>query len=567
VPGFAALLSAVLGVVNLVSASTPEISGRLAALNGIVPGTVSHVATAGTAITGVLLLLGAHALRRRKRRAWRAVTLLLGLSIVLHLLKGLDIEEASVAALLLAGLIWARREFYAAGDPRTSRALPVVVGSLVAADIGVGLALLRMGHGTLVGERSLGRQLRYVLEGLVGVTGSLHFADPKRADLVGDVLVGLAALTVVVTVYLVLRPAEPIASLGTDDEARLRALLEHHGGRDSLGYFALRHDKSVIWSPSGKAGICYRVVSGVMLASGDPIGDPEAWPGAITEFLSMAAEHAWVPAVMGCGEQAGTVWSRHGLAVLELGDEAVVEVSDFSLEGRAMRNVRQAVGRIERGGYRAEVRRMQDIPEPDRAVLRARARAWRGGATERGFSMALGRLGERADGDCIAVVALQKTADGEEVRGLLHFVPWGRNGGSLDLMLRDPRADNGLNEFLIVSMLRAAPGLGITRLSLNFAVFRSALAGGERLGAGPFLRAWRGILLVASRWWQIESLYRFNAKFQPEWHPRFICYPTARDIPRIAVAALEAEAFIVWPRPALRLPRRPRPRAAASTAP
>jgi lysyl-tRNA synthetase class 2 len=106
-------------------------------------------------------------------------------------------------------------------------------------------------------------------------------------------------------------------------------------------------------------------------------------------------------------------------------------------------------------------------------------------------------------------------------------------------------------------MLQAAPALGITRLSLNFAVFRSALAGGERLGAGPFLRAWRGVLLVASRWWQIESLYRFNAKFQPDWQPRFICYPTARDIPRIAIAALEAEAFIAWPRPSL---RRLRPR-------
>jgi lysyl-tRNA synthetase class 2 len=84
-------------------------------------------------------------------------------------------------------------------------------------------------------------------------------------------------------------------------------------------------------------------------------------------------------------------------------------------------------------------------------------------------------------------------------------------------------------------------------VSLNFAVFRSALERGGRLGAGPILRLWRGLLLWASRWFQIESLYRFNAKFHPDWEPRFICYPAARDIPRIAIAALEAEAFIVWP--------------------
>ncbi|MCW2498909.1 MAG: hypothetical protein JWN87_585, partial [Frankiales bacterium] len=109
-------------------------------------------------------------------------------------------------------------------------------------------------------------------------------------------------------------------------------------------------------------------------------------------------------------------------------------------------------------------------------------------------------------------------------------------------------AENGLNELLIVAALEAAPQLGVQRLSLNFAVFRSALERGERLGAGPVLRAWRAALLFASRWFQIESLYRFNAKFRPDWEPRYVCYPTARDLPRVALAALEAEAFVVWPR-------------------
>jgi lysyl-tRNA synthetase, class II len=69
------------------------------------------------------------------------------------------------------------------------------------------------------------------------------------------------------------------------------------------------------------------------------------------------------------------------------------------------------------------------------------------------------------------------------------------------------------------------------------------------------LRAWRATLLWASRWFQIESLYRFNAKFRPVWEPRFICYPGAGDLPRIAIAALEAEAFIVWPTQLLALRR------------
>jgi lysyl-tRNA synthetase class 2 len=115
-------------------------------------------------------------------------------------------------------------------------------------------------------------------------------------------------------------------------------------------------------------------------------------------------------------------------------------------------------------------------------------------------------------------------------------------------MRRDKTAQAGLNDFLIVEAIKAAPGLGVKRVSLNFAMFRAALERGERIGAGPVLKAWRGLLVFASRWFQIESLYKFNAKFCPVWEPRFFVFPGGRDAPRIAVAALEAEAFLVWPR-------------------
>jgi lysyl-tRNA synthetase class 2 len=280
------------------------------------------------------------------------------------------------------------------------------------------------------------------------------------------------------------------------------------------------------------------------LASGDPLGDPEAWPGAIHTFIDLAAAHAWVPAVLGCSEAGGIAYRRAGLQVLEFGDEAVVSTAAFTLEGRAMRGVRQAVARIERAGYTARVDRVGDLSVEERRLLAARAAAWRGSDTERGFSMALGRFAAPCDPDCVVARAFQ----GGEMRGFLYFAPWGDDGLSLDAMRRDRNADNGVNEFLIALLLRAAPGLGIARVSLNFAFFRHALAQGERLGAGPVLRLWRGVLMSASRWFQIESIYRFNAKFHPEWMPRYFCYPNTRDLPRISLAALEAEAFLTWPR-------------------
>jgi lysyl-tRNA synthetase, class II len=367
--------------------------------------------------------------------------------------------------------------------------------------------------------------------------------DSSRAP--GGFPITMRLLTLIVTTYLFLRPAEPRAMLGAADAERIRQLLARHGRRDSLGYFALRRDKSVIWSPTGKACVCYRVVSGVMLASGDPIGDPEAWPGVIGPFLDEAARRAWAPAVLGCSERGAQVWCREGgLTALELGDEAIVNVAGFSLSGRSMRNVRQMVTRAAMHGYVAEVRRVRDMPRAELDAIVKAADSWRGSQTERGFSMALGRIGASGDDDCVLATAKRNGV----IHAVLQLVPWGPDGLSLDLMRRDTDARPGLNDFLIVETIKAASGLGVKRISLNFAVFRAALERGERIGAGPVLRAWRSVLVLLSNWFQIESLYKFNAKFCPVWQPRFVAFPGAKDAPRIALAALEAEGLLVWPR-------------------
>lgn len=324
----------------------------------------------------------------------------------------------------------------------------------------LGLVIVSVHPHRMVGNPSLADRISHVLYGLFGFEGPVDYQGTTSWT-VAFSLGALGLLTAVTTIYLAFRPEHPAARLTEDDETRLRALLDKHGGRDSLGHFALRRDKAVVFSPSGKAAVTYRVVSGVMLASGDPIGDVEAWPGAIERFMDEAKAHSWTPAVMGCSETGGEVWTREtGLDALELGDEAVVKVADFSLAGRAMRNVRQMVKRIERAGYETRVRRIRDLSEGELDRIRRAAEAWRGTDTERGFSMALGRIGDPEDGDClIATAHKEDTVPGPygDLKAVLHFVPWGTDGVSLDLMRRDRSADPGMNELLIVAALQAAP--------------------------------------------------------------------------------------------------------------
>jgi lysyl-tRNA synthetase, class II len=552
IPVVASLLTFLIGLSDVVEVFQSHLPGKLQNLpdklhkvNAVVPGTLTIATHTSDVIIGLLLLMLARGLRRRKRRAWQAVLALLAFDIVIHFMHFPRVVSPSgiVGIVLFAVLLYRHEDFYAVGDLRTRRAALWAFVALVVMDFAIGLGYLAVGP--LAGSYTLTQRFQDVLYELVGVYGPVQWASDPRSDLYHLLTSALGLFTVIVTIYLFLRSARPRAHLAAADADKIRGLLDKHGDRDSLGYFALRDDKSVIWSPSGKAGICYRVVAGVMLASGDPLGDPEAWPGAIAEFLNEAARHAWRPAVMGCSELGAEVWCREGdLTALELGDEAIVNVADFSLSGRQMRNVRQMVNRVAKNGYTAEVRRVGAIPRDELDGIINEADRWRGTTVERGFSMALGRLGAPGDENCVLVTAKENGV----LKAILHFVPWGTDGLSLDLMRRDKTAQGGLNDFLIVEAIKAAPGLGVKRISLNFAMFRAALERGERIGAGPVLKAWRGLLVFLSRWFQIESLYKFNAKFSPVWEPRFFVYAAGRDVPRIAIAALEAEAFLVWPR-------------------
>ncbi|MCQ4081013.1 phosphatidylglycerol lysyltransferase domain-containing protein [Streptomyces sp. RB6PN25] len=557
VPTVVGTLVALIGLLDLATGIIPKLRhSKVHTLAGYLPGTVTSIALAASIIIGILLLMLAHGLKRRKRRAWRTAVVLLPASLVIDALhhRG-GIGHVILTVVLLVVLLTHRSEFSALSDPRTRwRALfNFVVLTMVS--FGIGLVIVSSHPRDEIGNPGIIARVETVFYGLFGFGGPVHYSSDRVGDIVGYSLGGLGFLILFTTVYLVLRPEHPTAVLNAEDERRIRELLAKHGRRDSLGHFALRRDKSVIFSPTGKAAISYRVISGVMLASGDPIGDVEAWPGAIERFMEEARAHAWIPAVVGCSETGGEVWTREtGLDALELGDEAIVETAGFSLSGRAMRNVRQMVKRVERNGYTCRMRRVSELTDEEKARIRSAAADWRGTDTERGFSMALGRFGDPEDGDCVVVTA-HKTEENDpsphgDLKAVLHFVPWGKDGISLELMRRDRSADAGMNEMLIVHALQNAQELGITRVSLNFAMFRSALARGERIGAGPVLRFWRGLLVFLSRWFQIESLYKFNAKFQPVWEPRFMVFPNNRNLPRIGFAVMQAEAFITLELPA-----------------
>ena len=244
---------------------------------------------------GILLLLLAHGLRRGKRRAWRAAVVLLPAGAVAQFMYRHSIVGALISRGAAGAAAAAPRPVRGAARPAQplararqlrphGRRFPRSSGWSSSASTRTGWSATRawpIASRTSCTACSASR-----------ARSTTRATPPGRSAFS---LGALGLLTAVTTIYLAFRPEHPAARLTEDDESRLRALLAKHGRRDSLGHFALRRDKAVVFSPSGKAAVTYRVVSGVMLASGDPIGDVEAWPGAIERFMDEAKAHSWTP--------------------------------------------------------------------------------------------------------------------------------------------------------------------------------------------------------------------------------------------------------------------------------
>jgi lysyl-tRNA synthetase, class II len=551
VPATAGWIVGVIATLSLLASVSPLIRWLIKVPREFINVYLFNFPDTSIAWSFVLALLAA-ALTARKRIAW---LLLLGNMILAAVLNAADIAAGgntpaenfgenlgfAVHIVAIVLLVLSYREFWAKvrRGALLKAAGVLVAGGVVGILISWGLVELFPG--------SLARQdrLPYVANRVIGFA----LADPDlftgRPQVLLNAIFGLfGALALIAATIVLFQSQRADNALTGEDESAIRGLVELYGMNDSLAYFATRRDKSVVFAHSGRAAVTYRVEVGVCLASGDPVGEPRAWPQAIDAWLGMCQTYGWAPGVMGASSQGAQAYREAGLNALELGDEAILRTADFKLSGPDMRGVRQAVTRARRAGLTVRIHRHRDISADDMADTIARADAWRDTDSERGFSMALGRLGDPADGDCLLVEAVDRD---DHVVAMLSLVPWGTTGVSLDLMRRSPQSPNGTIELMVSDLALNAETLGIIRISLNFAMFRSAFEQGAQLGAGPVARLWRGLLLFFSRWWQLETLYRSNMKYQPEWLPRYACYEDARLIPRVGVASAMAEGFLVLP--------------------
>lgn len=536
----ASLLTGLVGVVNLLSAVTPSLPQRTALLKQFFPFYIRAGGHLFAAITGFVLLTLATNLLRRKRVAWLLTVGLLVISIISQLVKGLDYEESLLAGVLLVQLILMRNVFTARSDrPSIAQGIQVLIGAL----------LFTLAYGT-AGFFFLDRlftvnhhMVTFNLKDALLQTLAMFFtadnagleAKTRYGEFFANSIYTVGIVTLTYALLMLLRPVLLRDSADPLERQRAQEIVEQYG-RTSLARFTLLYDKSYYFSPLGHSVIAYVPKGRGAIALGDPIGPLEDRREAIVGFQHYCFRNDWYPAFYQTLPDDLDLYRSLGLRVLQIGEEAIVDLKTFTLKGKANQNLRTAINRLTKAGYEIK---FYEPPIPDDLLrqLRAVSDEWLNlmNGAEKQFSVGWFDDTYVRHSRVVAVY----TSEGQ-ISAFANVVPaYQTNRVAVDLMRRRTEVENGTMEFLFASMLQHFQKLGYDGFNLGL----SALSGVAKAEKSPRLEHVLNYLYKhLNQFYNFKGLHSFKEKFQPRWEPRYLVYPGLTRLPDVVVALVRADS-------------------------
>lgn len=531
----AALLTGLVGLVNLLSAVTPNLYERNHWLREFLPFEIRATGHIFAALTGFILLALATNLLRRKRVAWLITISLLIISIFSHLLKGWDYEESLLSAVLLIQLILMRHEFTAQSDrPSIARGFRVLIGALLftLAYGTIGFYLLdgKFSENFNWGEAVVQTLAMFFTEDNWGLQPRTRFGN-----FFANSIYIIAASTFTIALVMLLQPVFLRNSASIKERQKAKEIVENYGC-SSLAAFTLLSDKSYFFSPSGRSVIAYVPKGRGAIALGDAIGPVEDRQEAIASFKLFCQRNDWYPAFYQALPNDIDLYKSLGFKVLKIGEEAIINLANFTLQGKAGKNFRPSINRLTKLGYQIAFYPppiADDLLHQLKSVSDEWLKMVQG--SEKRFS--LGWFDEAYLREC--EIAVVHTHEGE-ISAFANIVQeYQLNEVTNDMMRHRHSIENGTMDFLFVSMLQHFKEKGYD--SFNFGL--SALAG---VGENPESRRLEKVLHYLyqhlNSFYNFQGLHAYKDKFHPHWEPRYLVYPSLTALPNVVVALIRADS-------------------------
>ncbi|MBV6623293.1 MAG: bifunctional lysylphosphatidylglycerol flippase/synthetase MprF [Rivularia sp. (in: Bacteria)] len=530
----ASTLTALVGIINLLSAVTPNIPKRTELLEQFVPFEIRASSHFLAAITGFILITLAANLLRRKRVAWLLTVGLLIVSITLHLLKGLDYEESLLAVVLLVQLIFLRGLFTAQSDrPSIAQGIRVLIVALLFT-----LAYGTVGFFLLDKQYSVNFNLFEALQQTFAMFFTLDNAGlqptTKYGRFFADSIYFVGATTLTYALFMLLRPVL-LRTTFEMERQYVKEIVEQYG-KSSLARLTLLNDKAYYFSDTGKSVIAYVAKGRGAVALGDPIGPEEDRKNAIKGFQAFCNQNDWYPSFYQTLSADIDLYKSLGFKLIKIGEEAIVDLKSFTVEGKAGKNLRTAINRFTKLNHQVKFYQppiSDELLQKLKIVSDEWLKMMQG--SEKRFSV--GWFDEDYLRDC--EIAVVETNDGE-ISAFANIIPeYQLNEITIDLMRRKIEVEHGTMDFLFISMFKHFKEKGYDGFNLGL----SALSGvGENQEAPKLEKGLHYLYEHLNRFYNFQGLHGFKEKFKPRWEPRYLVYPNLTSLPDVIIALIRADS-------------------------
>ena len=530
-----ALLTGAVGVANLLSAVTPSLPERVDWLEQIFPFEVRAGAHLFAVLSGFFLLTLAANLLRRKRLAWLLTIGLLIVSIISNLLKGWDYEESLLSTVLLGQLLLMRQVFTARSDrPSIIHGIQALIIALLFTLAYGTLGFFWLDHHYSVDFR-LGQALRQTLTMFFTVDNAGLQYSTRFGRFFADSIYMIGVVTLLYALWMLLRPVLLQEKATPEERKKARKIIEKYG-RSSLARFALLDDKSYYFSPSGCSVIAYVPEGRSAIALGDPIGPEEDRREAIASFHEFCDRNDWQPAFYQTLPADLELYESLGFKTLKIGEEAVVDLQTFTLQGKAGKHLRPAVHKFNKLGYSV---RFYKPPIADELLqeLRAISNDWleQMEGSEKKFS--LGWFDEDYLQSC--EIAVVHNSQGNPIAFANVIPEYQLNEITIDLMRHLANVEGGTIDFLFISLFERFKALGYDSFNLGLA----ALSGvGEIFSSSRLERGMHYLYDHLNQFYNFQGLRAYKDKFNPHWESRYLVYPQLAALPEVVVGLVRADS-------------------------
>lgn len=520
-----------LGVVNVISAVTPALPERMHLLRDFLPLATIHTSNFMVLTAGMVLMLTAVYLLRGLLAAWWVAVALTVLSIVGHLTKGIDFEEAIVGALALFALLRTKDQYFIRLDRRRGQVgLLVFSGTLITAflygTLGFYFLDKRMFGYDFTWELSAWYTLKYLC---LFDSPEIHSVKPFGEHFLASISFA-GMMGALVGIYHLLLP-HIVHPLHVESDLLEAEDLVKRYGRSSLDYYKTYFDKLIFFSADRQAFVAYKIAHNYAVVLEIPVArNQSALEKTLHEFEQFCRESGLRPLYYRVPEQQLTAFKSLKKKTLLIGQEAVAEVAAFTLEGKSAKVWRNALHRAEKEGVTL---RVYEAPVHLGILqkLKCISDQWLSeGRREIGFSSGVFQLEELGEQTILTVENAE-----DQVMAFLNLIPTPVAGeATYDLLRRQPDTPGWAMDFLMASLFSYLKTKGYHTLNLGLAPM-TGLDRARSLPERALKFAYQRIKFFA----HYHGLRAFKEKFATDWQNQYLVYNSDSDL--VAAASVMAE--------------------------